>query len=92
MFFSYHRMLRKAILEKTIDIPQNTEDTKVMLAGLSNVYTHYITTYEEYQKQRYEGASTIYGPHTLKAYLQQYANLTEKLLNVQCGQDGLALF
>ena len=83
MFFSYHRMLRKAILEKTIDIlPQNTEDTKVMLAGLSNVYTHYITTYEEYQKQRYEGASTIYGPHTLKAYLQQYANLTEKLLNV----------
>ena len=76
-------MLRKAILEKTIDIlPQNTEDTKVMLAGLSNVYTHYITTYEEYQKQRYEGASTIYGPHTLKAYLQQYANLTEKLLNV----------
>ena len=77
-------MLRKAILEKTIDIlPQNTEDTKVMLAGLSNVYTHYITTYEEYQKQRYEGASTIYGPHTLKAYLQQYANLTEKLLNVR---------
>ena len=82
MFFSYHRMLRKVILEKTMDIPQNTQDTKVMLAGLSNVYTHYITTYEEYQKQRYEGASTIYGPHTLKAYLQQYANLTEKLLNV----------
>lgn len=75
-------MLRKVILEKTMDIPQNTQDTKVMLAGLSNVYTHYITTYEEYQKQRYEGASTIYGPHTLKAYLQQYANLTEKLLNV----------
>ena len=75
-------MLRKAILEKTMDIPQNTQDTKVMLAGLSNVYTHYITTYEEYQKQRYEGASTIYGPHTLKAYLQQYANLTQKLLNV----------
>ena len=32
-------MLRKAILEKTMDIPQNTQDTKVMLAGLSNVYT-----------------------------------------------------
>ena len=75
-------MLRKVILEKTMDIPQNTEDNKVMLAGLSNVYTHYITTYEEYQKQRYEGASTIYGPHTLRAYLQQYAYLTEKLFNV----------
>ena len=65
-----------------MEITQGTEDTKVMLAGLSNVYTHYITTYQEYQKQRYEGASTIYGPHTLRAYLQQYAYLTEKLLNV----------
>ena len=25
-----------------------------VLAGLSNTYTHYITTFEEYQKQRYE--------------------------------------
>jgi hypothetical protein len=41
------------------------------LAGLSNTYTHYITTFEEYEKQRYEAASTIYGPHTLLAYLQQ---------------------
>ena len=26
--------------------------TAVVLAGLSNVYTHYITTFEEYQRQR----------------------------------------
>ena len=33
-------------------------------------------------RQRYEAASTIYGPHTLRAYMQQYAILTEKILNV----------
>lgn len=25
------------------------KDMEVVIAGLSNVYTHYITTYEEYQ-------------------------------------------
>ena len=55
---------------------------KVVLAGLSNVYTHYIATYEEYQRQRYEAASTIFGPHSLQAYQQQYAMLAERLIQV----------
>lgn len=46
-------------------------DTIVTMAGLCNTYASYVTTYEEYQAQRYEGASTIYGPHTLDAYLQE---------------------
>ncbi|NXH21027.1 ASAH2 ceramidase, partial [Bucco capensis] len=49
----------------------------VVIAGLCNVYTHYITTFEEYQAQRYEAASTIYGPHTLSAYLQLYRGLAK---------------
>ena len=52
----------------------------VVIAGLSNSYTHYIATFEEYQKQRYEAASTIYGPHTLNAYVQQFGKLTEAML------------
>ncbi|XP_077999316.1 neutral ceramidase-like [Glandiceps talaboti] len=56
-----------------------SEDTHVVISGLSNVYTHYITTNEEYQIQRYEGASTIYGPHTLEAYIQQFKILAEAL-------------
>ena len=77
---------------------------KVIIAGLSNVYTHYITTYEviyhfrndmllfgfqkyldllqEYQRQRYEAASTIFGPNTLLAYQQQYKYLTEMMIQV----------
>lgn len=41
----------------------------VLLGGPANTYTHYITTEEEYAIQRYEGASTLYGPHTLNAYI-----------------------
>ncbi|RFU28683.1 hypothetical protein B7463_g7648, partial [Scytalidium lignicola] len=41
----------------------------VVLGGPANSYTHYITTPEEYDIQRYEGASTLYGRHTLNAYI-----------------------
>ncbi|XP_059097866.1 putative neutral ceramidase C [Tigriopus californicus] len=68
------RRLRESIIASAY--PDNVE---VVIAGLSNVYTHYVTTYEEYQNQRYEGASTIYGPHTLRAYQQQYSYLMEKM-------------
>uniref|UniRef100_A0A646QF66 Neutral ceramidase n=1 Tax=Hemiscolopendra marginata TaxID=943146 RepID=A0A646QF66_9MYRI len=51
----------------------------VVIAGLSNIYTNYIATYEEYQFQRYEGASTLFGPHTLSAYIQQFSSLATHL-------------
>ncbi|OAL45614.1 neutral ceramidase precursor [Pyrenochaeta sp. DS3sAY3a] len=41
----------------------------VVLGGPANTYTHYIATEEEYSVQRYEGASTLYGPHTLNAFI-----------------------
>ncbi|XP_040831713.1 neutral ceramidase [Ochotona curzoniae] len=51
----------------------------VTVSGLCNVYTHYITTYEEYQAQRYEAASTIYGPHSLSAYIQLFRGLAKAI-------------
>ncbi|GBP78308.1 Neutral ceramidase [Eumeta japonica] len=54
----------------------------VVVAGLANVYADYIATPEEYQAQRYEGASTIYGPHTLDIYLNKYVELTAALMQV----------
>ncbi|XP_043269436.1 neutral ceramidase [Venturia canescens] len=50
-------------------------ESDVVVAGLCNTYSDYIATPEEYQIQRYEGASTIYGPHTLTIYLEQYREL-----------------
>ena len=52
------------------------KDPIVVLGGPANSYTHYIATEEEYGIQRYEGASTLYGPHTLNAHI----NLTTSYL------------
>lgn len=59
-----------------------------VLAGLSNVYSHYIATWEEYQVQRYEAASTIFGPYTCAAYRQQYTLLVQAILNVSSLKRG----
>uniref|UniRef100_A0A8B9FYX3 Neutral ceramidase n=1 Tax=Amazona collaria TaxID=241587 RepID=A0A8B9FYX3_9PSIT len=71
------RRLREAV--KTEFDSHGAPGTDVVIAGLCNVYTHYITTYEEYQVQRYEAASTIYGPHTLSAYIQLYRGLARSI-------------
>lgn len=69
------RRLRDAV-KRELQVDGAFKDIEVVIAGLSNVYTHYITTYEEYQVQRYEAASTIYGPHTLSAYIQKFTELS----------------
>lgn len=56
------------------------EKVHVTIAGLSNTYSSYCTTYEEYQAQRYEAASTIYGPHTLEAYIQEFSRITRDMI------------
>jgi neutral ceramidase len=45
------------------------EGWEVIITGVANGYAGYVTTGEEYDAQRYEGASTLYGPHTLAAGL-----------------------
>ncbi|XP_030097089.2 putative neutral ceramidase C isoform X1 [Serinus canaria] len=71
------RRLREAV-QREFD-SHGAPGMNVVIAGLCNVYTHYITTYEEYQLQRYEAASTIYGPHTLSAYIQLYRGLAKAI-------------
>ncbi|XP_053985097.1 neutral ceramidase [Hylaeus volcanicus] len=68
------RRLRQAISTVMNDVASNDE-TSIIVAGLCNSYSDYITTPEEYHIQRYEGASTIYGPHTLTIYLKVYQDL-----------------
>jgi len=53
------------------DLSSSVVDPIVILGGPANTYAHYIATPEEYSIQRYEGASTLYGPHTLDAYINQ---------------------
>uniref|UniRef100_A0A6I8NGF0 Neutral ceramidase n=1 Tax=Ornithorhynchus anatinus TaxID=9258 RepID=A0A6I8NGF0_ORNAN len=71
------RRLREAVQSEFES--EGQQNMNVVISGLCNVYTHYITTYEEYQVQRYESASTIYGPHTLSAYIQLFRGLAKAI-------------
>lgn len=76
------RRLRDAV--KTALISGSKEfdsNVHIVIAGLTNTYSQYVTTFEEYQVQRYEGASTLYGPHTLSAYIQEFKKLAAALIN-----------
>ncbi|CAH1775301.1 unnamed protein product [Owenia fusiformis] len=50
-----------------------------VFTGLANTYSSYTVTFEEYQVQRYEGASTIFGPHTLEAYINKLNELATSM-------------
>ncbi|CAK7265818.1 hypothetical protein SEPCBS57363_001772 [Sporothrix epigloea] len=62
--------------EAASTIFKGSVDPVVVLGGPANVYAHYCATPEEYGIQRYEAASTLYGPWELPAYI----NLTLKNL------------
>lgn len=51
----------------------------VALAAYANAFSQYITTFEEYQAQHYEGASTLFGPYTLMAYQQEFRKLAQAM-------------
>jgi len=76
------RRLRDAALA-AIPAANRTAETTFVIAGLSNTYSHYIATKEEFQAQRYEAASTLYGPNTLDSYLTLYSDMVTKLFNGQ---------
>ncbi len=53
--------------------------TDVLVAGYSNAYIHYVTTPEEYESQRYEGGSTLFGRWELAAFQQTAVRLAEAM-------------
>ena len=73
--------MREHLHQVAVDAGVDAATTKVVISGLCNVYTHYITTFEEYQRQRYEAASTLFGPLTLLAHMNQYKFLVESLVS-----------
>lgn len=75
------RRLRESVKETLISNSKGEfdEETHVVIAGLTNTYSQYIATFEEYKQQRYEAASTLYGPHTLSAYIQEFEKLAKAM-------------
>lgn len=56
-------------------------DKKIVIAALANAYSGYVATNDEYQLQRYEAASTHFGPWTQAALTQQLAVVAKALAN-----------
>lgn len=51
----------------------------VLAQGYANDYAGYITTPEEYSRQRYEGGHTMFGRWQLPAYQQEFARIAADL-------------
>lgn len=58
-----------------------------VISGLSNAYCGYLTTREEYAVQRYEGASTHFGPNQLCATCQQFEVLARAICAAETSSD-----
>lgn len=55
------------------------QETQAIFLGYANGYGSYVTTPEEYDLQRYEGASTIYGRETLASYQSALRELLRRM-------------
>ncbi|GKT90800.1 neutral/alkaline non-lysosomal ceramidase [Colletotrichum tofieldiae] len=83
------RRWKDAVRHKAESLFAEEVDAKpvVVIGGPANSYTHYITTQQEYGIQRYEGASTLYGPYTLDAYINRTLEYLPTLM-----RDGTPVF
>lgn len=53
--------------------------TEIVLSGLTNDFSGYITTPEEYSTQNYEGGHTLHGPQSLNALRQEFHKMSVEL-------------
>jgi neutral ceramidase len=74
------RRARKTVQSIVQDMLPKGVEAKVVIAGLSNGYSSYVTTHEEYSAQRYEAASTIFGPNTLAGYIQELSRIATNMV------------
>jgi len=63
------RRWKSAIASAALSEGIVSQEPIVVVGSPANTYAHYLTTPEEYEIQRYEGASTLYGKWELPAYI-----------------------
>lgn len=62
-------------LRRAVADVMSTDVQHVLVQGYANGYAHYLTTPEEYDEQRYEGGSTVFGRNELAAFLDATRSL-----------------
>lgn len=76
------RRLRKSVYNQIRNnrlVPEDQE-IYVVIAGLANGYQDYIVTPEEYQAQRYEAGSTLFGPNSLPGLIQEFTRIVDDMI------------
>jgi hypothetical protein len=64
--------------------------TPIALTGLTGAYIQYVTTADEYPLQRYEGASTLYGPASAQFLANHLECLARQVMGGSCAPALLA--
>ncbi len=59
--------------------------THTVINGYANAYASYVATFEEYQLQHYEGASTLFGQWTLAAFCTELRALARDMIAATAG-------
>lgn len=67
-------------LAELVPFTADGRPVQTRIGGLTNGYMEYISTPEEYQLQRYEGASTLYGPTMAPFLAAVFRNMGERLV------------
>lgn len=72
-------MAGRRMRKKILDILESDGVNHAVVATYAGAFTSYTATREEYAMQHYEGASTLFGPYTLDAYLQENVKLAKAM-------------
>jgi neutral ceramidase len=70
----------KRLEDTLLEILADRGVTEVICSTYSNAYCGYITTFEEYQLQLYEGGHTVFGQHFLGAIQTKFRQLAMEIL------------
>jgi hypothetical protein len=76
-----------ARLEESVGAAAGASVARVVVAGLTNEFIQYFTTPEEYDRQHYEGGSTLYGPLSAPFLIGQLAELARRMAAGQSAQE-----
>ena len=72
-------------------VRQATGLERVVVSGLAGEFIQYFTTPEEYDRQHYEGGSTLYGPLSSNLLRQELAELARRLVRGEPAQAAYPL-
>lgn len=86
--WEFTTMAGRRLRQTLLDVLKQDGVDYIVINGLSNDYSSYVTTREEYAVQMYEGASTQFGPWTLAAVQQEARKLALDMVSGRISDPG----